>query len=69
VSTEDEFMKWAYWSQINDIVEDELGVNEAIVEKDSKQKWICGHCGWITNDGQQATIHMWGCAQVRLIGN
>ena len=42
---------------------------EAIQEIDSRQKWICGRCGWTTNLGQQATLHMWACGQISLSRN
>jgi hypothetical protein len=60
MNPEEEFMNWAYWAQINDTVNEESRKGPS---------WICGHCGWTTKVAELATLHMWSCAQVRLIGN
>ena len=57
----EEFKRWLVWAEAQDIVEE--------VYTKPKANWICGRCGWTTNEGDRATLHMWACGQFSLFRN
>ena len=57
---------------MEEVEEQDVQTAQDIVEEvytKPKANWICGRCGWTTNEGDRATLHMWACGQFSLFRN
>ena len=57
--------EWEKW--LDSIEFDEFAVQPK--SSQVNQKWICGRCGWTTNENDRAMLHMWACGQFSLFKN